>query len=376
VPSEKAHLKVPDWLNNPIYYHNRGDSTFEGESSTMGDFSGLDDIMTENPRVVRGFIGIFQSWIDRFGVDGFRIDTARHVDPEFWRAFVPAILAHARERGIPNFHIFGEVALDDIDRLAVHTRVDQLPAVLDFAFRRAVLDTVAGGQGTDHLARWIAGDALYEGGEAAARRLPTFTGNHDAGRFAHFVRAAFPNASDEEQLHRTMLANAMLFGLRGVPTVYAGDEQGFVGHGGDQDAREDQFGSRVASYNDNRLLGTTATTATARFDAAHPLYREIARLAAIRTATPALRRGRQQLRFAAENPGLFAVSRFDPTTGREVLLAYNTSTAPLHAKVEVRTGSRTFSSLIGSCPAQAWAPGSVTIDLPPLGFAICQAGAR
>ena len=58
-------------------------------------------------------IEIFGSWIDRFGVDGFRIDTARHVNPEFWQAFVPAMLERARAKGIPNFHIFGEVADDD-----------------------------------------------------------------------------------------------------------------------------------------------------------------------------------------------------------------------------------------------------------------------
>jgi glycosidase len=44
---EKA--KVPGWLNDPLVYHNRGNSTFAGESSTMGDFSGLDDVMTESP---------------------------------------------------------------------------------------------------------------------------------------------------------------------------------------------------------------------------------------------------------------------------------------------------------------------------------------
>src|SRR5256885_9837835 len=72
--------------------------------------SGLDDLMTENPRVVRGFIDIYGAWIDEYGIDGFRIDTARHVNPEFWQAFVPAMLARARARGIPNFHIFGEVS--------------------------------------------------------------------------------------------------------------------------------------------------------------------------------------------------------------------------------------------------------------------------
>src|SRR6202521_1794834 len=43
VPRGEEHVKVPDWLNDPIYYHNRGNSTFRGESSTMGDFFGLDD---------------------------------------------------------------------------------------------------------------------------------------------------------------------------------------------------------------------------------------------------------------------------------------------------------------------------------------------
>ena len=56
IPAGEEAVKVPAWLNDPIYYHNRGDSTFRGESSTMGDFSGLDDLYTENPRVVAGFI--------------------------------------------------------------------------------------------------------------------------------------------------------------------------------------------------------------------------------------------------------------------------------------------------------------------------------
>ena len=115
VPPAEASVKVPEWLNSPIYYHNRGNSDFWGESSLHGDFVGLDDLMTENPRVVQGFIDIYGDWIERYRIDGFRIDTARHVDAEFWRAFVPAMLKRARAKGIPNFHIFGEVAADGVD---------------------------------------------------------------------------------------------------------------------------------------------------------------------------------------------------------------------------------------------------------------------
>jgi hypothetical protein len=59
VPKDEASVKKPAWLNDPIWYHNRGDSRFTGESSTYGDFSGLDDLATENPRVVQGFIDIY-----------------------------------------------------------------------------------------------------------------------------------------------------------------------------------------------------------------------------------------------------------------------------------------------------------------------------
>ena len=96
VPADQVGIKIPAWLNDTANYHNRGNSTFEGESSTMGDFSGLDDLLTESPRVVQGFIAIFGAWIDRYGIDGFRIDTAKHVNPEFWQAFVPAMLATRR----------------------------------------------------------------------------------------------------------------------------------------------------------------------------------------------------------------------------------------------------------------------------------------
>ena len=131
-----ANIKVPAWLNNPIYYHNRGDSTFRGESSTMGDFVGLDDC---SPKIRASFTAWSTSTAPgstNIVVDGFRIDTAQHVNPEFWQKFVPAMLARARHDGIPNFHIFGEVSTSEMDpaHTAVNTRVDKLPAVLDFRF--------------------------------------------------------------------------------------------------------------------------------------------------------------------------------------------------------------------------------------------------
>ena len=373
-PFEKE-IKRPAWLNDPIYYHNRGDSTFRGESSTMGDFVGLDDVFTEHPRVIQGMIDIYGAWIDKYGVDGFRIDTAQHVNPEFWQKFVPAMLARAKARGIPHFHIFGEVSTDGIDpaHTAENTRVDKLPSVLDFSFAYAVFEVVAQNHGTDELTKLFRADPLYEGGAAGALLLPTFISNHDAGRVGMFVRDFNKQASRDELLKRDMLAHAMLLTLRGVPTIYSGDEQGFTGHSNDQGARQDMFASQVASYNDDWLLGTSSTTARANFNPAHPLYREIAELARIRTSHKALTRGLQLVRYSQDKPGLFAISRLEPGTGREMLLLFNTSTSSIKQNIRVETRSIRFETLAGSCPAVASAPGSVAIELPPLGYAVCNA---
>ena len=377
VPSAERNEKVPAWLNDPIYYHNRGNSTFRDESSTMGDFSGLDDVFTENPRVISGMIDIYCGWITKYRVDGFRIDTAQHVNPEFWQKFVPAMLTCARKVGIPHFHIFGEVAMDDVDpaHTAVNTRVDKLPSVLDFGFLWAVRDVIAKDGPTDELAKLFRSDALYEGGAAAALQLPTFVSNHDSpGHIAAAIQLARPNAGENEVLKRDMLAQAMLLTLRGVPTIYYGDEQGFAGKGGgDQNARQDMFPSRVASYNEGKLLGTSATTAQSNFDPQHPLYREIAKLAHIRTSHRALTRGLQVIRYAQDKPGLLAVSRFEPGSGREMLLLFNTSTAPIRQNVRVETRSTRFAALAGNCPVTAAAPGSVAVELPALGYAVCDA---
>lgn len=382
VPKAEWAEKVPGWLNDPIYYHNRGDTDWKGESAQYGDFIGLDDLATEHPRVVSGMIAIYGDWIDRFAIDGFRIDTARHVNPEFWRAFIPAMQARAKARGIPNFHIFGEVATSEYDPalLASWTRDAAFPAVLDFGLMYAVIDALsenggAGKGGQEELSRMPLDDALYAGGKEATNQLPTFLGNHDAGRIAMLLEKGNPGIGQDELLARVRLAHAMLLTLRGVPTIYAGDEQGFAGSGGDADARQDMFASKVAEFNMQPLLGTSATTAQDNFDTAHPLYRFIAQLAKVRRATPALQSGRSLVRAASiDAPGLFAVSRFDPADGQEVLLVFNTSTQPVDATVAVEPKSRHFEAIAGQgCALKTIADGALRVSLGGLDFAVCAA---
>ncbi|MEM6627340.1 MAG: alpha-amylase family glycosyl hydrolase [Pseudomonadota bacterium] len=371
VPEDEKDIKKPAWLNDPIYYHNRGNTSFEGENSLYGDFFGLDDVMTSHPRVVEGFIDIYKDWITRYRIDGFRIDTARHVNPEFWRAFNPAMIDHAASLGIPNFHVFGEVFEPDPGKLARFTRVDRFPAVLDFAFQDVVTQTLVNGAPASAFADLFRADDLYGGGADAALALPTFIGNHDIGRFSGFAEAAFPNASEDERFKRVRLAHALMTFARGAPVIYYGDEQGFVSDGNDQLAREDMFESQVDVYNDNDLIGTDATTADDNFDVEHPLYKAIAEIAAIYHAHKPLRRGRQIVRLAETDGGVLALSRMGEE-GEEYLAVFNLRKEPRILNVEVGPDTEHFEALIGACASSTPARGSYPVEIEGLDFLVCR----
>jgi glycosidase len=132
------------------------------------------------------------------------------------------------------------------------------------------------------------------------------------------------------------------------------------------------FATQTVSYRDNRLLATATPAGAAHFDPAHPFYRLIAQLAALRNAHPALARGRQVTRGYGEKPGLFSVSRFDAETGAEYLIAFNTSAAPIRAASVVGASASKLETFYGTCPASVAAPGSVLLDLPAFGSAVCR----
>lgn len=364
-PAGEESVKVPAWLNDVSLYHNRGNSAWYGESALDGDFAGLDDLFTEHPRVVEGMIDIYGDWIEQYGVDGFRIDTARHVNPEFWQAFIPAMLERARARGIPNFHIFGETYDFVVADAARHTVVDGLPSVLDFASQRAIQEAATGTAGPFNLAQVLRADPIYAGGAQTARRLPTFTGNHDMGRIGHLILKALPEIGDAELLDRSALAHAMVLLGRGVPVIYYGDEQGFTGDGDDRRARQDMFETQVPAYADDRRVGS----ATGPFDPSADMYRRIAELTRVRAADRRLRHGRVAIRIADQTPGVLAISRLDDTG--ETVVVFNTSTEARDANVPVEAGSASWRASLGVCPARAAAPGVLSVSVPALGYVVC-----
>jgi pullulanase-type alpha-1,6-glucosidase len=322
-PKVTSRSKVPAWLNDPAMYHNRGDSTYAGESAAYGDFSGLDDLWTERPEVVTGMERIYQRWVRDFGVDGFRIDTVKHVNMEFWTQWATALDKYAAAHGRKNFFMFGEVYSADTSVTSPYVTQGRLDATLDFPFQDAARAYASQGGSAQKLASVFGDDYKYTTDKANAYEQVTFLGNHDMGRIGYFLKQDDPKATDAEILARDRLANQLMFLSRGNPVVYYGDEQGFTGSGGDKDARQTMFASKTADYLDDDEIGTDRTHASDAYDTSAPLYQEIAALSRLRKANPALTDGVQTERYAADGAGIYAFTRTDARTGQEYVVAFN-----------------------------------------------------
>ncbi|MBA3850227.1 MAG: hypothetical protein C0502_09580 [Opitutus sp.] len=329
LPPGMEHAKNPAWLNDVTLYHNRGNSTFQGESATRGDFVGLDDVMTEHPRVVRGFIEVFNQWVE-WGVDGFRIDTMRHANAAFWQAFNPALRAKARSLGRPDFIQFGEVMNEagDVAYLSEFS-TGTMPAdsTTDFAFAGAARKFISQGGPAAALAEFFARDDAYTDHDSNVHASVTLLGNYDIGRWGYFLLQDNPGASPAQLADLVRLGHGLMYLSRGMPVLHYGDEQGMLGaFGNDQHARETMFATQAAEYRHARLLGTSRTGADDKFDPAHPFYRLFAQLGQLRRDHAALRTGAMLIRPTAE-PGLFAFSRIERGERIEYLAAFNNSRA-------------------------------------------------
>jgi glycosidase len=331
-----ANIKRPEWLNDPTVYHNRGEASTGGEGPQYGDIAGLDDLFTEQLRVVDGMTDIYRHWVRDFPVHGLRLDTVKHVNNEFWQRFVPAIQAAARDAKRPDFFLFGEVYDPDPAFLSEYVQRAGLPSVLDFGFQRSMVNFAAGVTTADQCGAFFAKDAFYITPSGNAHGLITFLSNHDLGRVGYLLEKPVGEASDEELLQRVELAHVLLFCTRGIPSLYYGDEQGFTGSGGDVAAREDMFATEVVEYAREKRLGGGAAQAAA-YDEGHPLYRLIQTLSELRHRLPALQRGAQVTRLAAQGDSVFAFSRLDWQTGREVLVIANNKPGAREVTVPVAT---------------------------------------
>ncbi|WP_164975961.1 alpha-amylase family glycosyl hydrolase [Oleiharenicola lentus] len=382
VPEAEKAVKVPAWLNDVTYYHNRGNTTFVGENSVHGDFVGLDDLFTEHPRVVQGMTEIFSTWLET-GVDGYRIDTMRHVNNAFWQGFLPAISARARELGRPDFLHFGEVYNDAGDPSVLSEfSTGGMPAdtTLDFGFFLAARKFVSQAGSGAALADFFLRDDYYTDHDSNVHSTTTFLGNHDAGRFAYFLQQDNPGASPALLADLAKLGHGLLLLARGQPVIYYGDEQGMIGRGGnDMQARESMFAAQAPDFNTAALLATTRRGADDKFDAAHPFYRLIAELSALRAGHPALRTGAMLPRPTTQQDA-FAFSRIDRRERVEYLAVFNNSrtqsltlAVPTSQKPGAKLAPLYASHPQASAQSAVDGEGRMTVSLPPLQFGVWRA---
>ncbi|MEY4401035.1 MAG: hypothetical protein RL072_900 [Actinomycetota bacterium] len=374
----EKNLKKPEWMNDVANYHNRGDINWGGCSTAcieQGDFSGLDDLYTEKPEVVDGLAEVFGSWITRFGFDGFRVDTARHVDKDFYWRWIPKILAAAKSSGIDDFEIFGETWITEPIEQSKYQREYGLPNQLDFPLYDVVARYAGGSQGAGGVLLRLEDDDYSRMPDGRAPTPGTFIGNHDIGRTAMVVKGQ-SGAEGDELLARVNLGHSLLYLLRGAPVIYYGDEYGVIGIGGDKEARQDLFPTQVSAWKVQERVGSHPIGTGSSFDvASHPVGDHLRELAGLRKKYPVLWRGATLPR--EKNDGAMAISRFDTTEQREYVTLFNNSTEPGVVVFKTSTPSTTFAVVWGDvAPAKSDADGFVRVEIPSLSAAILRADSK
>lgn len=375
VQAPYAGAKAPAVLNQVTRYHNRGDidwSSCVGRCEMDGDFAGLDDLMTEDWTVVQALAKAYGDWITKYQVDGFRIDTAKHVDPYFFGRWLPLIDATAAAAGKPAFTTFAEIWLDSPIALSDQMLDRRLPSVLDFPTQQAFRGFVTGRKTGGALALHFDEDDRYTSATTSAYGLSTFLGNHDMGRIGFFLTTDTP-AEGTALLERDLLAHDLLMLTRGVPIVYYGDEVGMTGSGDgrDRQARQDMFPTEVFAWQGQERIGGQPIGKGSSFEESGPIEARIRTLNQLRSAYPALASGAQVTRYG--QGGVFAFSRLDSSERREFLVTFNAGDSPASVSVPTSTPSSSWQTLTGGEPTRSSASGDVSLVLAPRSTVVLRA---
>ena len=379
IPDDLAKTKNPSWLNDIDNYHNVGDMNScwgEGSCMQLGDFYGLDDIATEKPVVYNGWADVFGSWIKDYGISGFRVDTARHVDDNFFKNWSPQINAAAQSVGINDFTIFGEVWDVNPINLMNYIRRNKIQTVLDFPFQRSAVEFASGYSDATTIENLFSYDDLYTTATTSAANMVTFLGNHDMGRAGKIIESKRINPASE-LLPRTLLGHSLMYLTRGIPSVYYGDEVGMTGtgSGSDQLARQDMFSTKVNIWKTEKRIGSSPIGTGNAFDVTdkHPIANHLKSLSALRAANPALANGQMQIRYAKDY--LLAISKKDDVENREYVVAFNNSNKPVKVTVPTATSKGGWKLLMGKTAVKTSAE-KVTITVPSLSTVVLKANQK
>ncbi|MGH7926399.1 MAG: alpha-amylase family glycosyl hydrolase [Candidatus Binatia bacterium] len=303
------------------------------EQAVNGDFLSLKELDITHPDVLNTLIQVYKYWIAKADIDGFRIDTVKHMESSATAIFCNAVREYAKRIGKQNFFIFGEIVAEDetLQRyIGRNSRIEgtderfpSLDAALDFPLYFILEEVIKGFIPPGHLRdRYERFKTLYADHGEAGQYFVTFADNHDQ-MSRPYRRLLHRNPFSEQ----AVLAVGYLLTSQGVPCIYYGTEQGFEG-GGHHDSfvRECMFGGKWGAFD---------STQRHFFKPSHPIYKSIAKIAAVRRQEPALRYGRQYFREISGNGNDFgypidgnctlAYSRILDTT--EALVAMNLQAA-------------------------------------------------
>lgn len=286
----------PRELQTPDAFKRRGEirDWMDAAQARDGDFLSLKELDVTKVHVLDTLIKVYKYWIAAADLDGFRIDTVKHLENSATAIFCNAIREYAQRIGKQNFFLFGEIVADDDtigQYLGRNARIDgsnerfpALDAALDFPLYFSLEEVIKGFTNPAVLrARYDALRDRYADHGAAGRYFVTFVDNHDQmarpyRRFNH----ANPHPA------QAALAITYLLTSLGVPCVYYGTEQGFDGGGADDSyVRECMFGGSWGSFD---------SSGRHFFNPQHALYHAIHAVAQVRAAHSALRYGRQYFR--------------------------------------------------------------------------------
>jgi glycosidase len=289
----------PVEFQNPGYYTQKGrinnfdyDPEFrEGDFFDLKDVNhGAGDVDNYLPsQALRDLAEVYKYWIAFADIDGFRIDTVKHMDLGATRFFTSAMHEFAQSIGKDNLLLIGEITGDR--KFAFETmQKTGLNAALGIADIPGKLEFLVKGfsDPNEYFILFRNSELIGKGTHTWFRnKVVTFFNDHDqVGRDSKERFCANPTSAK-------LVLNALALNVAtlGIPCIYYGTEQRFNGHGGgdggDRYIREAMFGGSFGSYESKGVHF---------FDEDSPVYQELAKIIKLRKDNAALRRGRQYLR--------------------------------------------------------------------------------
>jgi alpha-amylase len=296
---------------------------------------GLPDFVTEDPEVADYLLSSTIGIAQRTGVDGFRLDTVKHIDHPFWQEH----RARTRSTMGDDFFLLAEVwggSAQVLDEWFVN---DEMDAGFDFTFSGSCRSFVEG------KGRTIAFAAYLE------KRHRVREGYH----LAHYLSSpdepmALYELGFDKQKFRVCVALQMT--SFGIPVIYYGEEVGRDGSVWPTNRKNMPWGDR----------DVRPGRGVARDEGLRDYYQ---RLIEIRREHRALSRG-DFTRVYWEGD-LLVFQRVDEASGDAVIVAVNRGGEAASAEVPVPGlwGERAVRELLSGSPA-ATAAGQLRVEVPAL----------